>query len=266
MTGRKRSLVAPGLLALSALSALGCGAPSLRSTRTPYEIVASEAPDRPLRVRPVTQHEWEVARERLEKLRRGRPGRPYVERVRLTIHDPRSGRKFQARGAVAVSPERAARMILVGPGGTTALDLWVTADRFRFAVPAIKLEKRGGADPEEAKGLPIGMLRWWFLSPLGGRLLFARATEAESAWILRDGRATITVRSDGVRFVALRREREAIEAVEWLSRGLVPEAGERGRYVDGRVGLRIEVVVEDVLTTEPAEDAFADPDAPGVSL
>ena len=68
-------------------------------------------------------------------------------------------------------------MILVGPGGTTALDVWVTKDRFRFAVPAIKLEKRGGVDPAEAKGLPIGMLRWWFLSPLAGRLL-ARALDA----------------------------------------------------------------------------------------
>ena len=133
-------------------------------------------------------------------------------------------------------------------------------------MPAIKLEKRGGTDPAEAKGLPIGMLRWWFLSPLAGRLLLGRSTQAESAWILRDGPATVTVRSDGRRFIALRREGDSLEAIEWLSRGLVPQTGEHGRYVEGRYGLRVEVLVEEVLTTEPEAEAFADPDEPGTAL
>lgn len=247
-----------------AVGGAGCG-PAL--ARSPYELITTErVADVRAEVPHVSQYEWAIARDRLERLRRGRPSRPYVERVRLLINDPRTGREYQARGAVAVSPGRAARMILVGPGGTTALDVWVTKDRFRFAVPAIKLEKRGGTDPAEAKGLPIGMLRWWFLSPLAGRLLLGRSTQAESAWILRDGPATVTVRSDGRRFIALRREGDSLEAIEWLSRGLVPQAGEHGRYVEGRYGLRVEVLVEEVLTTEPEAEAFADPDEPGTAL
>lgn len=256
-----------GLAALAfavAPALLGCG--KAAPVRGPYEIVAKERPaEVATSVPEVSQEEWTVARDRLTRLRRGRPERPYVERVRLAIDDPRTGRQYQARGAVAVSPGRAARMILVGPGGTTALDVWVTKERFRFAVPAIKLEKRGGADPAEAKGLPIGMLRWWFLSPLAGRLLLARSSTAESAWILREGAGTVTLRTDGRRFLALRREGEALEVIEWLSRGLVPQAGERGHYIDGRYGLRVEVFVEEVLPDEPDPEAFADPDADGAT-
>jgi len=261
----ERNCFAQSLVALVALLALGCG--EVGGARSPYEIVSKGAPPEVAKAVPdVTQHEWTVARERLARLRSGRSDRPYVERVRLSINDPRTGRQYQARGAVAVSPGRAARMILVGPGGTTALDVWVTKERFRFAVPAIKLEKRGGTDPAEARGLPIGMLRWWFLSPLAGRLLLARSTQAESSWILRDGQATVTVRSDGSHFVALRREGDTLEGIEWLSRGLVPQSGEHGRYIEGRFGLRVEVHVEEVLKAEPDPEAFSDPDEQGTEL
>jgi hypothetical protein len=253
------------LFVAAAPLALGCGARA--PLRGPYEILSKEAPaDVATSVPDVTQYEWSVARERLARLRRARPDRAYVERVRLSISDPRTGRQYQARGAVAVSPGRAARMMLIGPGGTTALDVWVTKQRFRFAVPAIKLEKRGGADASEAKGLPIGMLRWWFLSPLAGRLLLARTTPDESAWILREDSATVTLRTDGRRFTALRREGDSLEAIEWLSLGLVPHAGDHGRYLEGRYGLRVDVVVEEVLPTEPDPEAFADPDEQGASL
>lgn len=253
------------LVALVVPASLGCG--KAAPVRGPYEIISRGTPAAVATSVPeVSQDEWSVARERLAALRRRRPPRPYVERVRLSISDPRTGRQYQARGAVAVSPGRAARMMLVGPGGTTALDVWVTKDRFRFAVPAIKLEKRGGADPADAVGLPIGMLRWWFLSPLAGRLLLARSTQAESAWILREGAATVTVRTDGRLFVALRREGESLEAIEWVSRGLVPRAGEHGRYIEGRYGLRVEVIVEEVLATEPDPEAFTDPDEAGTVL
>jgi hypothetical protein len=214
----------------------------------------------------VSQQEWTVSRQRLAQVRAEQPERPYAERVRLSIHDPRTGKKYEARGAVAVSPEHAARMMLVGPGGTTALDVWVTRDRFRFAVPAIHLEKRGGSDPSDANGLPIGMLRWWFLSPLAGRLLVARSSEAESAWLLRDGGAIVRVRTDGRHFVAVRREADRVEGIEWLGRGLSPRAGARGRYVEGRYGLRVDVVVEEVMDREPDPAAFLDPDEEGRSL
>ena len=74
--------------------------------------------------------------ERLARMRADQPRKPYVERVRVGIVDPRSGKLYQARGAVAISPDRAARLVLLGPGGTTALDVWVTKEHFRIAIPA----------------------------------------------------------------------------------------------------------------------------------
>ncbi|MBX3186913.1 MAG: hypothetical protein KF819_07860 [Labilithrix sp.] len=256
------SRVVTGLIALLSI---GCARGT--ASRSPYEIIAKPQLVEVAREVPeVSQYEWTIARDRLSRVRRGIPDRPYVERVRLAIADPRTGKQYEARGAIAVSPSRAARMMLVGPGGTTALDVWVTKDRFRFVVPSINLERRGGSDPADAKGLPIGMLRWWFLSPLDGRLLIARSTPAESAWVLREGRATISVRSDGRRFIALRRENDGLEAIEWIGRGLFPTPGARGRYIDGRYGLRVEIFVEDVLPNEPDPGAFVDPDEEGTAL
>jgi hypothetical protein len=251
-----------GLVLLLVLFLVGCGPrtiphgswATIRSPSPPHAV--SQPPQ-------VSQAEWALSRRRLADVRGDQPERPYVERVRLAIVDPRSGREYQARGAVAVSPDYAARMMLVGPGGTTALDVWVTKERYRFAVPALSLEKRGGRTTENARGLPIGFLRWWFLSPLAGRLLVGRSNAEEAAWLLKDGAATITVRTDGRRFIAIRREGEALEGIEWLGRGIAPNAGSRGRYVEGTYGLRVEVVVEEVMPDEPDPAAFLDPDAEG---
>jgi hypothetical protein len=214
----------------------------------------------------VPQAEWTLSRERLSRMRDAQPTRPYVERIRVAFIEPYTGRRYEGRGAVAVSPDNAARMMLLGPGGTTALDLWVTKQRFRFAMPSLSIERRGGADPSEAQGLPIGMLRWWFVSPLAGRLLLARSSDSSTTWLLRDGPATVTVRTDGQRFVAVRRTSESLEAIEWLGRGLLPAAGTRGHYLDGRYGVRVEVLVEDVLSAEPDPAAFLDPDETGTDL
>jgi hypothetical protein len=221
--------------------------------------VRAEQPD-------VSQAEWTLSRERLARLRTEQPQRPYVERVRIAFGDPRTGRVYEARGAVAVSPNSAARLFLIGPGGTTVLDVWVTKDRFRFAIPSINLEKRGGTDPTDAPGMPIGLLRWWFLSPLGGKLVLARSSKSEAAFLLRDGDATVTVRTDGQRFVAIRREQGRIEGIEWAGRALVPRAGARGRYIDGYWGVRVDVVIEEVLDNEPDPAAFFDPDDQGTTL
>lgn len=252
-----------GVVLAIALGLFACGPRVLPRGGGGYATIVQRQ-ERPVAPSPqVSQAEWTLSRERLAHVRAEQPERPYVERVRLAIVDPRSGKEYMARGAVAISPDRAARMLLLGPGGTTALDVWVTKERFRFSAPAIQLEKRGGTDPNEARGLPIGMLRWWFLSPLGGRLLLGRSNQHESAWLLRDGNATVTVRTDGRRFVAVRREGEAMEGIEWLGRGLVPRAGSRGRYVEATYGLRVEVIVEEVMPDEPDPAAFVDPDATG---
>jgi hypothetical protein len=244
-------------------AAAGCRAPP--QSMSAYTIVGGD-PHRVVDVPDVSQEEWTLSRERLERMRVEQPQRPYVERVRVGVVDPRSGKMYEARGAVAVSPNTAARLLLVGPGGATALDVWVTRDRFRFAIPAMNLERRGGTEAEDTRGMPIGLLRWWFLSPLSGRLVLGRSSKSEVAFLLRDGDATVTVRTDGVRFVAIRREAGRLEGIEWLGRGLLPLAGARGRYIDGQWGTRIHIFVEEVLPDEPDPAAFLDPDAKGTSL
>jgi hypothetical protein len=243
---------------------LGCKVPA-PLMQSPYSVIRGD-PVRPTSVPDVSQAEWTLARERLASMRSVLPQKPYVERVQVGVVDPRSGKVFRGRGAVAVSPNRAARLVLLGPGGTTALDLWVTRDRFRFSVPALDLDRRGGSDPAESAGLPIGFLRWWFLAPLGGELVLARSNAAEAAFILRDGPGTVMIRTDGAHFVALRREGSRLEAIEWSGPGLVPHAGAHGHYVDGALGTRISIQVEEVLPDEPDPAAFEEPSETGRSL
>lgn len=224
----------------------------MRSCRFVLTCVVSCARPAPVGLPEITTAQWTRARVELAGARAALPSQPYVERVRMVMKDPRTGREISARGALAVSPERAARMLLVGPGGVTALDVWVTPDRFRFVVPGIHYERRGGRSPEESKGLPIGLLRWWFLSPFAGRLLAADTSGATTSWLLRDGAATVRVTKADDRFVAARREGGHGERIEW--------AGKRGRYVDDAFGLTVDVEIEEVMTAPPEPEAFADPD------
>jgi hypothetical protein len=255
--------IAAATFGVLAMSTLGCGIGAL--PKGTYATIV-ETKHRTVPAPQISQADWNVSRARLARMRKEQPTKPYVERIRIAIREPRTGRVFEARGAVAISPDRAARLMLLGPGGTTGLDMWVTKERFRFAVPALKLERRGGTDPVEMRGLPIGLLRWWFLRPLEGRLLLARSTPTETAWVFRDGPATITVRTDGLRFVAIRREGGHLEGIEWIGRALVPHAGVRGRYVEGDWGLLVDVIVEEVMPSEPDPGAFLDPDDKGTTL
>src|SRR5690606_6161898 len=86
------------LLGLVLLS--GC-APFMR--RSPYTIIQSERRT-PAPSFDVSQAEWTLSRERLARLREAQPDKPYTERVRVAILDPRNGKTYEARGAVAVSP------------------------------------------------------------------------------------------------------------------------------------------------------------------
>jgi hypothetical protein len=250
-------------LALVASCALGC-----RPASPPhgvYAIIGGD-PRHDVQVPDVGQAEWTVSRERLARMRRALPHRPWAARVQVGVVDPRSGNVYRARGAVAVNPEQAARLVLIGPAGATALDLWVTRERYRFAVPPIHLERRGGAGRDGTRGLPIGFLRWWLLSPLVGELVLARSSPSESAFLLRDGPATVTVRTDGEHLVAVRREGEHLEGLEWASEGGGPKTGARGRYIDGDWGVRVNVLIEEVLSEEPDPASLSDPDVEGTSL
>src|SRR4029079_240686 len=83
--------------------------------------------------------------------------------------------------------------ILLGPGGTTALDLWAKDDQFRFAVPAIDLLRRGDASTprEQMRGLPVDFLKWWLLRPAEGSLLWHERKGPAERFVLRDGPAIV---------------------------------------------------------------------------
>jgi hypothetical protein len=154
-------------------------------------------------------------------------------------------------------------MILVGVAGTTLLDAWVTPHHWRVAVPLLGLVRRGG---EHAPGdLPIGFLRWWFFTPMGGQLLAATFEEDGPLWLLRDGDAVVELRSAwcdrGRRLVASRGEGDRVEQVDECRSAAGPTAGDRVHYEEGAAGLAIDLVLDAVSAAPPVAQAFADPDA-----
>ena len=89
-------------------------------------------------------------------------------------------------------------MILLGPGGTTALDLWIDGDRFRFAVPAIDLRqarRRGDAARRDAR--PAGRLPALVAAPPGRRARCSgtSARRGGDRFVLRDGAAIVDLRA-----------------------------------------------------------------------
>ncbi len=210
------------------------------------------------------QAEWSRLRQGLQASRASEPGRPYVEQIIVAMREPVTGRTFQARGALAVDPHRALRMILIGPGGGTALDVWLTDDRFRFVVPALSLVKKGGRDAASWRGLPVGFFRWWMLHPLDGRLLSAWRKKGDPIYLLRRGDETVILRDhlgkSGHHVLAMRREGGEVEEIEWFGRAPTPHAGDKARYVHVTSGLEVEVLVESTSDDEPDPAAFLDPD------
>jgi hypothetical protein len=226
----------------------------------------------------VSESDWHAARARLDALRATLPTRPYGVVVRVSLREPSSGRFFEARGALAVDPARALRMILIGPGGATAVDAWVTSDAYRFEVPPIGLLRRGGVTAEA--GLPVGFFREWFLAPLAGRLL-ATSTERTSIdrrecpgrwFILRNGEGTTTLcdreappedREPGLDLFAVRRTRSSVEELSFRGKSLAPSPGDRTEYDDRRSHVRATVEVESLDESPPEPMAFLDPDHGG---
>jgi hypothetical protein len=245
------------LLGASALALASCAAPAAEAPHGAAPTLAS----------------WQKARHRLAEIRGEAGGSgPRTMRLALTLREPRTGRTLEARGAVAVAPPEALRMILLGPGGTTALDLWVRGERFRFAVPAIDLLRRGDATtPREAmRGLPVDFLRWWLLRPASGKLLWHAAEEGGDMFVLRDGPATIELFAQaGKGGVKARRTTWTADAnadVRRIDEETI-EADRIGcgqvRYHQASTGLAITVKCEGEETSRaPSARAFADPDAP----
>jgi hypothetical protein len=187
-----------------------------------------------------------------------------------TLSDPRTGRAIDGRGAMAVAPGVAVRMILVGPAGATLMDAWITPRRWRIAVPPIDLVRRGGS--EDPPGLPVGFLRWWFFEPLEGTLFAASFRGGDKLWLVRRGGAVVELllracAGDGRSLEAIRRSGGRTEAVTERERGcgagfhLVPSAGDTVDYRDGSSGLAVEIHVESVGAAPPGGEAFEDPEA-----
>lgn len=228
---------------------------------------------------------WREGRRRLEALRREVEGAgARTLRVRLSLREPRTRKTLEARGAIAVAPpaagggegsavsssEGALRMILLGPGGTTALDLWARGDRFRFAVPALDLLRRGDASTPRAsrRGLPVDFLRWWMLRPAAGALLWYERGAGSDAFVLRDGDAVVDLRRSDRGMIGARRAtwaagpgaeprllEEEVVIAEGLGCGHV-------RYAQASTGLLITVICEgEERTSAPDPRAFIDPDA-----
>jgi hypothetical protein len=227
-----------------------------------------------------TAAEWTAARARLDALREAEPTRPYGIVVRVTLREPRSGRSFAARGALAVDPHRAMRMILLGPGGTTAIDAWITPDAYRFEVPPLGLLRRGGREADPA--LPVTFFRWWFLAPVEGRLLASYpgpsltlpyVAACTGRWfILRRGTSTVTLCEEegdedlprgGIQVLATERSEGTLERLSFHGKSLAPHAGDEAEYQDAPSGVRAHVEVESYDADAPDPVAFMDPDHGG---
>jgi hypothetical protein len=188
------------------------------------------------------------------------PGKAYSMNVSLELWVERLGMRMRGRGAVAVHPPDSLRMIMVGPGGTTAMDLWICREAFRLAIPAADIVRRGDADtpPEELRGLPVAFLRWFFLEPLGGSLLAAWDHERAQRFLLRHDRGVIHLASSPDGTLAARRlslgDEERIE--------LDGERCGHVHYNQRSTSIDLEVDCEKINAGAPPARAFVDPDEP----
>jgi hypothetical protein len=247
----------PALLLFVALQP-GCAAANATGPSSSAELGREPAP---------TMEQWRWARQRLADLKaKGGTKRARTLRIALALREPYTGRTLEARGAVALQPPRALRMILLGPGGTTALDLWSKDDRFRFEVPAIDLLRRGDArTPRSAmRGLPVGFLRWWLLRPLEGQLVWHRREVDGDRFVLRDGDALIRAHvGDDGRITARRSTPSSGGAPADEESVTAARVGcGTARYTQRSTGLDVVVRCEAEETSKPPDPrAFEDPDA-----
>jgi hypothetical protein len=232
----------------------------------PFVACVSCAPARPAPWPSATRQTWAGLRRALDQQRASRSRAPWAAGLHVTMRDPRSGRVVDGRGAIAVAPGEAVRMILIGAAGATMLDAWVTRAHWRVAVPPLEVVRRGGL--EDPPDMPVGFLRWWFLTPLTGTL-FAATFVADGGviWLLREGGAVIELRegscSRGSLLRATRRTHGHGEAVDECRESATPRVGDTARYIDEASGLRVEVLLESIATAPPSADAFRDPDSLG---
>jgi hypothetical protein len=151
-------------------------------------------------------------------------------------------------------------MVLVGPGGLTAVDFWARGGRWRFAIPSRDLTVRGDADASTGaqRGLPVSFLRWWLLRPLDGELVAVDTQESGRELVLRDEAATLRIRSlSGGGLQVTRRKGRDTEIVKASAPGCATAS-----YEHVRAGLRVDVACElwESEAGRLSASVFEDPD------
>ncbi len=138
-------------------------------------------------VQPGSAEDFVRARETLQRLAE-ETATSRTQTVQLSMSAPYLPSEVSSRGAVALRPPGELRMILLGPGGATALDVWISGQRYRLEIPALERVVSGSTNAElqQERGLPIGFLRWWLLHPFSARLQAARPREGGLELLLRD--------------------------------------------------------------------------------
>jgi hypothetical protein len=97
------------------------------------------------------------------------PMKDYRQELELTVKEGVSGKGFTGRGLLAVRPRQALRMIMLGPGGATAMDVWIAGERWRVSIPSMDKILRGDESTKEMpRGIPVPLLRRWVVEPFGG--------------------------------------------------------------------------------------------------
>lgn len=126
-------------------------------------------------------HVGEISRVEIEKQLR-RPIGIVKQELTIGIRDLASGRGFSGRGVVIVQPRHALRMILLGPGGTTAMDVWIRDEEFRVSIPALSRVVRGDSTTPRStmRGMPVDLLWRLLVDPFGG-LAYARSGHPDGA-------------------------------------------------------------------------------------
>jgi hypothetical protein len=220
-----------------------------------------------------------------------RPRSDYRQTLTISVVEGISGRGFEGRGALVVRPSRALRMILLGPGGATAMDVWIAGGRFRAAIPALGRVSRGDAStPSSAlRGLPIALLWRWVVDPFGGELVLARVGRPDATGGVVDdptGRSFVAFSKRPEAFEIRTRTRESRGAATsvgegwWLEHGALvghvraeeQTLDDGGRpadfpakleYVSLDPPMSVRVTVEETAILPPGavpEEAFEDPD------
>lgn len=171
------------------------------------------------------------------------PNEDFRQEIVLSVQEEVSGRGFSGRGAVAVRPKRALRMILLGPGGTTAMDVWISDARWRVSIPPMDRIFRSENGPAEVpRGLPIPLLRRWLVDPWGGTPVAAHRGRANDDGAIVD---------DPTAFVAFLKRPDVFE-VRVREASTDPMRARAWWLVEGKV----------VAWLEGSERATAEPNGP----